>query len=104
MITKSYVITFSIFNRQLCCEEWGFFSSEEDLEDMIGANIEKIEVTDKAMAKTELLLPECRDDIEDVIFLDVVTNRGTFQFTAYTYHNGYYGHAVSITVNNKSIL
>ncbi len=46
-------------------------------------------------------------EIESCMFVDLITNRGVLQFTAYNNHNGYYGHdakVISTQLNHKCSL
>ena len=88
IVTTEQTIFFGISNVQDCCENWGYLTSEDDLTEMIGAQLLDIYVTDTALGLVE--------DVEiyegDIMFIDIVTDHGTFQLAAYNEHNGYYGH------------
>jgi hypothetical protein len=92
IITDKQEIRMGIYNSQCCCESWGFFMSEDDLSQFIGAELHGIEVVDTC------LKPEKLEEFYEggTMFVNFNTNRGLLQFTAYNSHNGYYGHEAVI--------
>jgi hypothetical protein len=90
--TNKQVISLLIDSYQSCCEDWGYFMSEEDTDSYIGANLTDIQITDTALNK------ESFNDFynEQVMFVDLITDRGVLQFVAYNDHNGYYGHQARV--------
>jgi hypothetical protein len=99
--TNKQEIFLLISNGQSCCESWGYFMSDDNLDYYIGATLQDIRITDT-----------CRDTVtygQDVgnygldmgatLFVDILTDLGIFQFTAYNAHNGYYGHSAYIVSN-----
>jgi len=102
--TDAQVIKLGIDNCQCCCENWGYFMSEDDLNDFIGANLITVKVTDTALKTWE----EIEDMYEgDAMFVNLETTNGLLQFVAYNEHNGYYGHeacVVSKQVNEEVYL
>ena len=96
--TNNETIKIGIVNSQSCCEEWGYLSSDDDFEKFVGANIRKIEITDKSLIKKELF-PYAYNSQYQSMFIDIVTSRGTIQFACYNYHNGYYGHDAVLISN-----
>ena len=88
IITDKQEIRMGITNDQSCCESWGFFMSEDDLNQFIGAELHGVEVVDTC------LKPEKLEDFYEggTMFINFNTNRGLLQFAAYNSHNGYYGH------------
>lgn len=95
---EGYVITTSkdavkvgISNGQDCCENWGYLISEDDLSDMVGAELLDVKITDTGL---NTLMKEKADDIYegDIMFVDFITTQGTFQVACYNEHNGHYGH------------
>ena len=101
--TDKDVITMSIANGQCCCEDWGYFMSEDDLDSFIGDTIKKVELTD-----TELKKGQAPDIYEGgIMFVDIVTDKSVLQFVAYNSHNGYYGHTARVTcdgLNHEEVL
>lgn len=92
--TDKQVIKLLISNGQSCCEAWGYFMSENELEPFEGAEIIDITVTDTALSTIvfeKWLGPEDMD-MGGMMFVNINTNKGVLQFVAYNAHNGYYGH------------
>jgi len=92
--TSSQEIRVGIYNQQDCCEDWGYFISEDDLNRFIGSQLLEIKITDE-------LLKQGHFDVNSiyeggVMFVDFITSKGVFQFVAYNSHNGYYGHRAGI--------
>jgi len=86
-----------ISNDQSCCESWGYFTSEDDHEQFIGADLLGVTLVDAALNEKKL-----KDEIEygldegGIQFVNFETSRGTFQLTVYNAHNGYYSHPIKI--------
>ena len=103
--TDKQVIKLGIENGQACCEHWGYFMTQDDLSDFVGANLIGITLTDTALNTKDL------DDngVEEgeCMFVNINTDKGLLQFVAYNIHNGYYGHqaiVVSETLNHEVYL
>lgn len=96
--TTDRVIKLQINNEQDCCEQFGYFSSEENPQTFVGATLLGVGSTDKAL-KTELLSKGGYDE-EECIFITLITDRGDLQFAVYNSHNGYYGHSVRIVIGD----
>jgi hypothetical protein len=91
--TDKRTLNVAVDNGQSCCEGWGYMSSEDDLQQYIGAALLKVESVNSALnAKTE------PGDIDEgtVYFVNFYTSRGMFQLAVYDSHNGYYGHSFKI--------
>ena len=93
--TSEQQIKLGIDNAQCCCENWGYFMSEDDASDFIGAKLIDVKITDT------LLKPNDEFDVNDmyegdVMFVNVETDKGLLQFVAYNEHNGYYGHEACV--------
>jgi len=93
--TSEQQIRLGIDNGQCCCENWGYFMSEDDTSDFIGAKLIDVKITDT------LLKPNDEFDVNDmyegdVMFVNVETDKGLLQFVAYNEHNGYYGHEACV--------
>lgn len=109
--TDKQIIKLLIDDYQSCCENYGYFMSEDNFDDYIGAELLDIKVTDTELK--EGLLKKHDLDITDrwfeggVMFVDIVTSKGTLQFVAYNEHNGYYGHdakVISEQLNHEECL
>ena len=89
--TNKQIIQFGIDNCQQCCESWGYFSSEDNLNEFIGAKLLDIQLTDTAL-NTKKLEKQGLSREDNTMFVTFKTNKGLFQLTAYNGHNGFYGH------------
>ena len=99
--TDGYSYFLGIGNSQGCCERFGYLSSEDDLDEFLGATI-----LDVARTDTSLCTKKLKDDelyVEDCMFVTFKTNKGDFQLVVYNQHNGYYGHPV-VFVSGDEIL
>lgn len=90
--TDKQVILFLINNRANCCESWGHFASEDDIQSFIGAKIKDIKLVDDALSSKSIELVRNGFDAGGVMFVNIETDKGTLQLTAYNDHNGYYSH------------
>jgi len=99
--TSKQVIKFLVESFQLCCEEWGYMTTNDNTNDFVGAKVLAI----KRVAADYSKLPIVPDDDEfiNTIFVDIETNIGVLQFAAYNAHNGYYGHEVKIVSEQLTI-
>ena len=95
--TNEQVIKLQISNGQSCCESYGHFMSEDDLDEFIGADLISVSIVDDALEKVKL---EHADELEvydgGVMFVNLETSKGLLQFVAYNAHNGYYGHEAKV--------
>lgn len=88
-----------ITDYQSCCESYGYFSSNDDHQDFIGAELLSVETVDSIYKKESL--PDDYTSEDDCIFVNLETPKGTLQFAVYNAHNGYYGHSVLIQIGDK---
>lgn len=103
--TTERVLELLISNSQSCCESFGYFVSEDDLSQYMGREFRGLHITDTNRTGREFTKgwepgqdPNAISlDDGDVMFVDVMTDIGSFQFAAYNAHNGYYGHTALIT-------
>jgi len=103
--TDKQVIKLGIGNGQSCCENWGYFMTQDDLSDFIGADLISIVLTDTAL-NTAMLYGN-HITTGDCMFVNINTSNGLLQFVAYNEHNGYYGHeaiVISETLNHTEYL
>jgi hypothetical protein len=98
IVTDKQTIHILIDNEQSCCEQWGYLTSEDDLNSFIGAELFGITKTDTELKTYDLPEEECA-----VIFVNLETSQGTLQFTVYNIHNGYYGHTVVVRSEQLNI-
>jgi tRNA(Ile2) C34 agmatinyltransferase TiaS len=87
-----------ISNGQSCCENWGYLTTNDDLQEFIEANINKIDVVDTALKKMDAL--EYMDE-GSIMFVNFETDKGTLQLAAYNSHNGYYGHTARLIIGDE---
>jgi len=94
IITDKQTIKLGIARGKSCCEVWGYFMTNDNLEEFLGSTLQDISITDTSLnTKT----------IEDrgiykayLMFVNLSTDNGVLQFTAYNEHNGYYGHSAIV--------
>lgn len=94
-----------ISNGQSCCENWGYITSEDELDYFLGSELIEVNVTDTTLNKK--ILTKMDDDYinnSEIQFVDFKTNIGTFQLAVYNHHNGYYGHSILIRQNDKVLV
>ena len=97
IVTDKQTIKLLIDNHQDCCEDWGYFMSEDNFESFIGAKILEITLTDTALNTKKIDEHiEYGVDNGDIMFVNIVTDKGVLQFVAYNCHNGYYGHGAYV--------
>ena len=88
VVTDQQTIKVGISNYTTCCERWGYFLTNDDLSEFIGAELLEVKLVDKCLSVSKA--PEIYEG--DVMFVNFETSKGTLQFVAYNEHNGYYGH------------
>ena len=93
--TDKQEILIGISNGQSCCESWGHFVSEDDYTQFIGANLLNVYETNKELNNKVIDLQK-EEMIEDCMFFNIDTSKGTLQFAVYNDHNGYYSHDVMV--------
>ena len=101
--TEEGEIYLLIDNGASCCEQWGYFSTEDDVKTFIGAELFDIELTDTSL-KTEAIEEIEYLDGGGVQFVTFKTNKGNFQLAVYNAHNGYYGHGIYLFKNGECLL
>ena len=103
--TDKQTIKLLIDDEQDCCENYGYFMSNDDIDYFKGAELIDIKLTDISLneVKTKNL---CEYE-GALMFIDLITSKGVLQFVAYNEHNGYYGHeacVISSQLNHSEIL
>lgn len=97
VLTDKQDIRFGITNGSSCCEDFGYFSTNDNLKEFVGADLSDISLTG-----TDLLTKKIAADFPygfdsgGVMFVTIKTSKGDLQFAAYNSHNGYYGHTAKI--------
>lgn len=92
--TEKQTIKLGISSDQSCCEQFGYFMTNDDLADFIGAEVLEISLTDDLLKGVSLETGENGSKYASgmIMFVNIETSKGTLQFVAYNDHNGYYGH------------
>lgn len=90
--TNQQLIHFGISNEQCCCENWGYFMTNDNPEEFVGAKLLSIDIVDECLVKEKA--PDLYEG--GAMFVNFETDKGTLQFTAYNDHNGYYGHGAIV--------
>lgn len=91
--TSTRTIRVCIDNNASCCESWGHLSSDDDLQQYVGAELLKVASVDTML---NLKTDPGELDAGDIQFVNFDTDRGRFQLAVYDSHNGYYGHEINI--------
>lgn len=94
IITSKRRIYVSIDNKPLCCEDWGYMSSEDDLSYYRDAELYDIKAVDSGL-KVYCIKNDSHEET-NTFFVNFETSKGTFQIVMYNSHNGYYGHCVKV--------
>jgi hypothetical protein len=88
IITSEQTIKIGVSNYSSCCENWGYFISNDEFTDFIGASLINIELVDEC-----LNIKKVADYYDgEAMFVNLITDKGILQFTVYNAHNGYYAH------------
>ena len=104
--TSEHEYAILIENGQSCCEQWGYFSTNDDTEEFIGAALRDVELTDVALStkKIEEEVGLYGFDCGGIQFVDFKTSKGVLQFAVYNAHNGYYGHPIIVAKDSEILL
>ena len=94
--TDKQKIKIGISNVQNCCEDFGYFMTNDNIENFIGTDLFEIQIVDTALnnKKIEEIKNNTgyNNDSINIMFVNFETSNSTLQFTVYNAHNGYYGH------------
>lgn len=122
IITNQQVILLAIGNEQQCCEDVGYFLTNDDVQEFLGASLEKIDFIDGELKTNTVEIvqknfvgeakeyvikyneiyidikkeKQLQDENNYALFVNIHTNKGKLQFVAYNAGNGYYGHNFEI--------
>jgi len=98
--TNRRTITVLISNEQSCCEEWGYCSSDDNLQGKIGAELLSMSVTDDHLNTWDF-----EEGYEGAAqFVTFTTSKGVFQLAVYNWHNGYYGHDIQVKSDDEVLI
>jgi hypothetical protein len=106
VVTDQQIIKVGISSGQCCCENYGYLTTNDDINEFIGANLLSISITDQALNNKKIEELEYLD-CGDTMFVNIETSKGLLQLVAYNSHNGYYGHnavLISKQVNHEVCL
>ncbi len=70
---------------QSCCE-YRHMSTDDNLDDMIGATFVEVE-----LAESQPDVEEANYEVHERCFLDLKTSKGVYTLVSHNEHNGYYG-------------
>jgi hypothetical protein len=102
--TNKQEIFVLISNDQSCCEDWGYFATNDEIKDFIGATLLELKLVDESLDVKKLNEKlEYGLDEGAVQFVNFETDRGTFQLAVYNAHNGYYSHVILIKSNQVKL-
>jgi hypothetical protein len=101
--TTEHKFLILIDNKQSCCENWGHFSTHDNLQDFVGKELISIELTDTALTTESIEELEYLDG-GAVQFVTFKTSDGDFQLAVYNAHNGYYGHGIIVAKDVEILL
>jgi hypothetical protein len=85
-------IKVGITSRLQCCEISGYLISADNPEMFIGAELIDVSTANKELKSYNINTEKNDDKNLCTMFVNVDTDRGTFQIVAYNQQNGYYGH------------
>lgn len=92
------MIKIGIEEFQQCCENSGYLTTNDNINDFIGAELKEIIKVDEYFNTKKFDVKAFEDTfyMEEtrMIFVNFNTDKGTFQVIAYNEHNGYYSHNV----------
>lgn len=93
--TDSQLIKVGVSNSQNCCENWGYLTTNDNIEEFIGSDLLSISEVDESLNKKPIPETEYLDE-GNVMFVNFETSNGTLQLVCYNSHNGYYGHSAVV--------
>lgn len=108
VITDKQEILILICNSENCCENSGYFQTNDSTSEFIGADLFEMKLTDICL-NAQLMKQKFEYGLDEggIQFVDLITSKGILQFAVYNEHNGYYGHNILIksnTLNHEKVL
>jgi len=94
--TDQQTIKVGISAEIICCERFGYLTTNDDLQEFEGAELLSIAVVDTSLNSKKIEQVVGDLNYGDVMFINFETSVGTMQLVAYNSHNGYYGHKAVI--------
>lgn len=104
--TTAHEYQLLIDNGQSCCENWGYFASNDDEQRFVGKELANVEMTDVGLnTKNVKDISEYGFDEGGIQFVNFKMADGdVLQIAVYNAHNGYYGHDIVFTKDGEIIL
>lgn len=92
--TDKQTIKLGISEWGQCCENFGYFMSQDEFSQFVGASLIDIKIVDAALNVEKL--DNMKMSYPDLMFVNINTSNGLLQFVAYNEHNGYYSHSAVV--------
>jgi hypothetical protein len=104
VITDTQTIKMGMDTETSCCENPGYFMSNDNLSEFEGAELYAIKLTDTALNGVDFKKGGMHSNPNDpdsyfeggIMFVTLETSKGPLQFVAYNEQNGYYGHEACV--------
>lgn len=106
IFTSEHEYQLLIDNGQCCCEDWGYFASNDDEQRFVGKELVNVEVTDVGLnTKNVNEYTKYGFDQGGIQFVNFKMADGdVFQIAVYNGHNGYYGHDILFVKDGEFII
>lgn len=89
--TESHIITLAIQNEQECCELYGYFMTNDDINEFIGHDLLDVKITDTDLTEHSVIYDHINsllgedivnesDRSSEVMFVTLTTTNGILQF------------------------
>lgn len=104
--TNKQQIKLGITDGFSCCENSGYFMSNDNINEFIDSELLSINLVDTCLNVSKLEKYELVNNeyiSTQLMFVNVETDKGTLQFTAYNEHNSYYGHRAVVISNQFKV-
>jgi hypothetical protein len=103
--TSEHTYLMLISNETCCCESWGYFTSDDSIDEYVGKTLIDVALTDKALNTLEVEESGYYDDCGGIQFVNFKFADGSvLQFAVYNAHNGYYGHPIIFAKDEEIFL
>lgn len=104
VVTDQHTYHVLIASESSCCESFGYLTSDDDLQQYIGAELREVRLTDTALNQHAVDKSGYYEEDGGIQFVDFATDRGVLQLAVYNAHNGYYGHSILIARDDEVLL
>lgn len=92
--TDKQTVKLGIDNGQSCCENFGYFMTDDNFKEFEGSELKNISITDTLLNTKKVTENSIQEG--EAMFVNIETSIGLLQFVAYNQHNGYYGHTAIV--------